>query len=143
MAPIRAKERRRFSMNQARSDYPIPARLNLLLAFGVVTSLIVLLWAAGRVGAWQVPMVAFAYGLMMNTGYALLHEAEHNLFHPNRRLNDWAGVVLAFFFPAPFHLLRQGHLGHHMRNRSDDEAFDLYFDGENPIWKWLQLYGIL
>ena len=30
-----------------------------------------------------------------------------------------------------------------MRNRSDDEAFDLYFEGENPIWKHLQLYGIL
>lgn len=30
-----------------------------------------------------------------------------------------------------------------MRNRSDDEAFDFYFEGENPVWKHLQLYGIL
>jgi fatty acid desaturase len=52
-------------------------------------------------------------------------------------------VVLALFFPAPFHLLRQGHLGHHMRNRSDDEAFDFYFEGESPVWKALQFYGIL
>jgi fatty acid desaturase len=50
---------------------------------------------------------------------------------------------MALFFPAPFHLLRQGHLGHHMRNRSDDEAFDLYFEGENPLWRYIQMYGIL
>jgi hypothetical protein len=30
-----------------------------------------------------------------------------------------------------------------MRNRSDDEAFDFYFEGENPVWKHLQLYGTL
>jgi fatty acid desaturase len=79
----------------------------------------------------------------MNSGYALLHEAEHNLFHPQHNINQIAGVLLALFFPAPFHLIRQGHLGHHMRNRSDDEAFDFYFEGENPIWKHLQFYGIL
>ncbi|MEO7651103.1 MAG: fatty acid desaturase, partial [Bryobacteraceae bacterium] len=34
-------------------------------------------------------------------------------------------------------------LGHHMRNRSDDEAFDFYFEGESALWRWLQLYGTL
>jgi fatty acid desaturase len=51
--------------------------------------------------------------------------------------------VLALLFPAPFHLLRQGHLGHHLRNRSDEEAFDLYFTEDNALWKRAQLYGIL
>jgi len=124
--------------------YPIPARLNLLLAFAVITSLLALLWAAGRLtNAWAITLLALGYGLIMNTGYALLHEAEHNLFHPDRFINQAAGAALALFFPAPFHLLRQGHLGHHMRNRSDDEAFDFYFEGENRVWKYLQLYGIL
>src|ERR1051325_5754098 len=49
----------------------------------------------------------------------------------------------ALFFPAPFHLLRQGHIGHHLRNRSDDEAFDLYFDGDNVVWRWMVWFGIL
>src|SRR5262249_38286869 len=40
-------------------------------------------------------------------------------------------------------LIRQGHLGHHLRNRSDDEAFDFYFDGDNLIWRCIVLYGIL
>jgi fatty acid desaturase len=58
-------------------------------------------------------------------------------------VNDVLGTGLALLFPAPYHLIRQGHLGHHRRNRSDDEAFDLYFDGDRPLMKWLQLYGIL
>jgi fatty acid desaturase len=79
----------------------------------------------------------------MNSVYAIIHEADHGMLFDDRRVNDAGGVLMALFFPAPFHLLRQGHLGHHMRNRSDDEAFDLYFDGEHPVWKGLQLYGTL
>jgi len=40
-------------------------------------------------------------------------------------------------------VFRQGHIGHHIRNRSDDEAFDLYFEDENRFWKYVQLYGTL
>ncbi|HSC28757.1 MAG TPA: fatty acid desaturase [Vicinamibacterales bacterium] len=88
-------------------------------------------------------LLAAAFGLVMNSVYAVIHEAEHRMLFERRTLNDAAGILMALFFPAPFHLLRQGHLGHHLRNRSDDEAFDLYFDGEHPVWKRLQLYGIL
>ena len=73
----------------------------------------------------------------------MIHEAEHRILHPHPRVNDLCGVLLALFFPAPFHLLRQGHLGHHLRNRSDDEAFDFYVAGESALWRWAQLYGTL
>ena len=124
-------------------DFPIPARLNLAILAIQLALLSSLLWLAGQVSGWGLAALAASYGIAMNSGYALLHEAEHNLFYPERKLNQIAGVLLALFFPAPFHLIRQGHLGHHMRNRSDDEAFDFYFEGENPIWKHLQFYGIL
>eukprot|EP01031_Cornospumella_fuschlensis_P048484 gene48484-59376_t len=108
-----------------------------------VAALLALLWGAAQAqGVWLLA-VAAGYGLVMNSAYAMLHEAEHGMLHPRRWLNDGVGAVLALFFPAPFHLIRQGHLGHHLRNRSDDEAFDFYFEGENPVWKRLQLYGIL
>lgn len=124
--------------------YPIPARLNLSIAALLLLVLSAILWAAGQVHHWWwVALLSLAYGIAMNTGYAILHEAEHNLFHPNRKVNQTAGALLALFFPAPFHLLRQGHIGHHIRNRSDDDAFDLYFDGENRWWKCAQLYGTL
>ena len=79
----------------------------------------------------------------MNSVYSIIHEAEHAMLFPNRTWNDAAGALMALFFPAPFHLIRQGHLGHHFRNRSDDEAFDLYFDGDHRLWRYLVLYGIL
>jgi len=88
-------------------------------------------------------LLSVTYGVVMNSGYAMLHEAEHQLLHSNRNVNDAIGALLAVYFPAPFHLLRQGHIGHHLRNRSDDEAFDFYFEGESRLWKYLQLYGIL
>jgi fatty acid desaturase len=90
-----------------------------------------------------VALLAVAYGFVMNTGYALCHEAEHELLHPNPRINNLGGSIITLFFPASFQLRRQGHIGHHLRNRTDDEAFDLYFEGENPVWKHLQFYGIL
>lgn len=124
-------------------EHPVPARLNLAIAIAQLATMLVLLWLASRVGGWGLLPLALAYGLVMNSAYAMLHEAEHGMAHPVRWLNTTIGVVLAGFFPAPFHLLRQGHLGHHLRNRSDDEAFDFYFEGESVIWKRLQLYGIL
>jgi fatty acid desaturase len=124
--------------------FPIPANTNLAIACVQLAVLPSILWAAGQaVHAWQVLLLSLAYAVAMNSAYAMLHEAEHNLLHPEPALNQTLGVLLALFFPAPFHLIRQGHIGHHVRNRSDDEAFDLYFQGENRFWKYLQLYGTL
>jgi fatty acid desaturase len=94
-------------------------------------------------GAWELLALAAVFGVLMNSVYAIIHEADHGMLFANRSMNDAGGVLMSLFFPAPFHLLRQGHLGHHLRNRSDDEAFDLYFEGEHPVWKGLQLYGTL
>lgn len=124
--------------------FPIPAKTNITIAIIQLFLLLAILSATALAKQWSIVfLLAFAYGIVMNSGYAMLHEAEHNLLHPNHFINDLVGSILALFFPAPFHLIRQGHIGHHLRNRSDDEAFDFYFEGENPIWKNLQLYGIL
>lgn len=123
---------------------PIPWRLNVAIATAQVAVLGAIMWTAGQVSVgWCALVLAPLWGIVMNAVYSLIHEAEHNLFHPDPRVNDAAGVLLALLFPAPFHLLRQGHLGHHLRNRSDDEAFDLYFPEDRPLWKRMQLYGIL
>jgi hypothetical protein len=34
-------------------------------------------------------------------------------------------------------------LCHHRFNRSDHEAFDLYFEGDLPVVKWIKFYGII
>ena len=126
------------------NTHPIPARLNLAIAAAQLGTMLAIFWTAAGVSHWwAVALLALAYGVVMNSAYAMLHEAEHGMLHPHRGVNDFVGAVLALFFPAPFHLIRQGHIGHHIRNRSDDEAFDLYFDGESRLWKCVQLYGTL
>jgi fatty acid desaturase len=121
----------------------IPAAANVLLMTVQVPSAIACLWLARDADGAVLFALAAAFAVVMNSVYSVIHEAEHGILLPDRRANDLAGVAMALLFPAPFHLLRQGHLGHHMRNRSDDEAFDLWFEGEAPAWKWMQLYGIL
>ena len=123
--------------------FPIPAKTNLGIAALQIASMLAIFHTAATVAWPWLLLLGTTYALIMNSAYAMLHEAEHGLLHPRRPVNEGVGVVLALFFPAPFHLLRQGHIGHHLRNRSDDEAFDFYFEGESKIWKHLQLYGIL
>ena len=36
------------------------------------------------------------------------HEADHGMLFADRRSNDAGGILMSLFFPAPFHLLRQG-----------------------------------
>ena len=87
--------------------HPIPARLNLIIGAAQLCVMLSLLWMASWARGWWLLPLALAYGLVMNSAYALLHEAEHGMLHPVRWINDGVGVVLAWFFPAPFHLIRQ------------------------------------
>ena len=122
----------------------IPSTANAGILVGQLLLLATSFYAAGHVRAWwAVALLAVAFAILMNSVYSIIHEAEHAILFPDRRWNEAGGVLMALFFPAPFHLLRQGHIGHHLRNRSDDEAFDLYFDGDNVVWKWMVWIGIL
>jgi len=124
--------------------YAIPNGVNAAIVLLQLAGFAVAVFLAARLTIWwHVVLLALAFGLYMNSVYSIIHEAEHGILLSNRRLNDAVGMLMALLFPAPFHLIRQGHIGHHLRNRSDDEAFDLYFDGEHVVWKHLQLYGIL
>ena len=85
-----------------RSNLAIPGRLNLTIAGVQLVALCSILWAAGQVHQWRfVFLLAVAYGIVMNSGYAMLHEVEHNLLHPDPIINQSAGPLLAMFFPAP------------------------------------------
>lgn len=131
-------------MSDGKNEYATPNRLNaviLLAQLAAIAGCIVVLKYSG--GGWMLLLLAFVFGVVMNSVYSIIHEAEHAMLFSNRVCNDLAGSFMALFFPAPFHLIRQGHLGHHLRNRSDDEAFDFYFEGDHKIWKFLVFYGIL
>ena len=130
--------------NSPPGQHRIPTAANAAIVAAQLLALAAAFYAASLLrGLWPVAGLALAFGVLMNSVYSVIHEAEHAILFPARRANETAGVFMALFFPAPFHLLRQGHIGHHLRNRSDDEAFDLYFDGDNVVWKWMVWFGIL
>jgi fatty acid desaturase len=122
----------------------IPDRLNAAIIALQVALIFLCFWAASVVASvGGLVALAVGFAVLMVGVYSIIHEAEHGVLFSNSHVNLICGVVMAAFFPVPFHLLRQGHLGHHLRNRSDDESFDLWFEGESPVWKWMQWVGIL
>ena len=125
-------------------DHRIPAKTNLAILSAQLLALGACFVAASEARSWPaLALLAAGFGVLMNSAYSIIHEAEHGILFPNRFWNDFAGSCMALFFPAPFHLLRQGHLGHHLRNRSDDEAFDLYFEEDHRLWRGIIFYGII
>jgi fatty acid desaturase len=126
------------------ADMPIPGRLNVAITVAVVASAIGLLWLGSRLETWYgVLAVGVLFSYVLLTDYALLHEASHGNLHPNTRVNYWLGFVTGAFFPMPFSLIRSTHQGHHLRNRTDFEMFDLYYPTDNRFLKYGQWYSIL
>jgi fatty acid desaturase len=122
----------------------IPNRLNAIIVALQLAAIFLCFRAAALLSsAWALAVLAGGFAILMVGVYSIIHEAEHGVLFSDAGANLAGGVLMAAFFPVPFHLLRQGHLGHHLRNRSDDEAFDLWFEGESPRWKWVQWLGIL
>lgn len=126
-----------------RQTFPIPNRLNLLLTiFQVSVSLALLVWAS-HAPLWQSVIAALLFSFIMQTGFSLLHEAEHGKLHANRYLNDAQGWLLAAMFPGSYHVLRLAHLNHHRVNRSDAELVDYVRPGESRLLKSLQYYFLI
>jgi fatty acid desaturase len=126
------------------ATYPIPEKINLLIIGGQLVAMLAIFLGAAQATTWpQLLLLSLAFAVVGNSVYSIIHESEHRMLHRNHVINDTLGAFMALFFPAPYHLMRHGHLCHHRFNRSDHEAFDLYFEGERPIVKWIKFYGII
>jgi fatty acid desaturase len=125
-------------------DTPITSRLNVALVAIVGAVAVGLLWVGSWVTAWwAVTAIGIAYSYVLLTNYALLHEAAHGNLHPDPRANYWLGVVTGALFPIPYSMIRTTHQGHHLRNRTDYEMFDLYYPTDNRFVRYTQWYGVL
>ncbi len=125
-------------------DMPIPARLKTALVAAVAVGAVALLWLGSRCESWYaVLVVGVVFSYLLLTNYALLHEATHNNLHPDPRANHALGFITGLFFPVPFRMVHATHQGHHRRNRTDYEMFDLYYPTDNRLLKFGQWYGIL
>jgi fatty acid desaturase len=125
-------------------DMPILDRLNLFLVFCVVGGGVALLWLGSRLEAWYAVLaVGVAFSYLMLTNYALLHEAVHGNLHSRPRVNYALGLLTGCLFPIPYTMIRTTHQGHHLRNRTDFEMFDLYYPTDSLVVKYLRWYGVL
>lgn len=99
------------------------------------------MYAASRAESmWVVALIVLPFSFCILTIYSLIHECEHGLFHTDRRINEVAGILLSVFFPGSFSFLRYCHVGHHSRNRSECELFELYYPHENRLKKAVFFY---
>lgn len=133
-----------MDVRAAPSTMPIPDRLNVGLVIGVVAAAIGLLWWASTLeNMFAVFGVGILFSYLLLTNYALLHEAAHNNLHSDRRMNRLLGTMTGILFPLPFSMIRTMHQGHHLRNRTDFEMFDLYYPDDSRLVRVVQWYGIL
>jgi fatty acid desaturase len=125
-------------------DMPIPDRLNTILVLAVFAAAVGLLWLGSWVERWYAVLgLGVAYSYLLLTNYALLHEAAHNNLHSRGAVNRLLGTMAGVLFPVPFSMIHTTHQGHHLRNRTDFEMFDLYYPTDNKWLKYGQWYSIL
>lgn len=123
---------------------PVPNRLNFVLTLLVFAGAVALLWLGSWVKSYGAVLgigVAFSYLLLTN--YALLHEAAHGNLNSSPCWNRILGTLSGTLFPCPWSMIRVTHQGHHLRNRTDYEMFDLYYPHESRLLRFAQWYSIL
>lgn len=122
----------------------IPSNLNLILAIGSISILLILLYVTAHTDSWGLKILcAVIFSYTGNTTFSLLHEAVHSNFHHNRKLNYLFGNICAAMFPTAFSFQKRCHLNHHRNNRTQYELFEMYDDKDNKLVKNITLYGVL
>jgi len=125
---------------------PPPRVLNRALAVAILFGLLVLQVMGSQLARrndWSLAVaLGVAFSFLFLPLYSLLHEAEHRAFDRDRRINDAFGVALAALFPGSFTFLRACHLGHHRRNRTEAERFDLSGPADSLAQKRAAFYAL-
>lgn len=99
------------------------------------------LWAASHLApAWAL-LAVWSFALVNNMPFALMHEAVHGVAAGSRRLNALIGTLAGWAFPTSFSMQRVAHLGHHRRNRTDQELYDYYLPGQSTAVRNFWLYA--
>lgn len=126
------------------AQYPIPSKLNLVLAaIQITVAFLILHQASLAASRWGLGLLAIAFAFVMQLGFCLTHEAVHSKLHKRRRVNLSLGILLFSLFPASYHIFEVAHLIHHRRNRSDAELEDYVLPTEAPWLKRLLYYLLI
>jgi len=128
-------------IDSTRDHFPISQKLNILLFVLMTAALWGLLWTASHVSLLWALLAAVLFAHLNNGVFSLMHEAVHGLFSNNSAINNLFGIAAAALFPTSFTLQRIAHLGHHRRNRTDQELYDYYLPGQSRLLRNFQLYA--
>ena len=123
------------------STYPIPEQTNVVLFALSIPAVWSLLWVGSHAPVGWTILAAVVFSLVNHLPFSLMHEAVHGVFSANERRNDVFGVLAAAMFPTSFTLQRVAHLGHHRRNRTDEELYDYYLPAESKTSKTCSIYA--
>jgi fatty acid desaturase len=121
--------------------FPIPEKLNRLLFVTVLLLTWGLLWLGSHASLGWAVMAAWLFSLLNHLPFSLLHEAVHEVFSSNRLRNDLFGTLCAAAFPTSFTMQKIAHLGHHRRNRTDQDLYDYYLPTQSKTARNFGLYA--
>ncbi|RIX47520.1 MAG: fatty acid desaturase [Rhodocyclales bacterium GT-UBC] len=99
------------------------------------------LWAASHLDLPYAVLAIWFFALINNMPFALMHEAVHGIAADAPRLNALIGTIAGWAFPTSFTMQRAAHIGHHQRNRTDQELYDYYLSDQSPARRNFWLYA--
>ena len=99
------------------------------------------LWAASHLDWYYAVLAIWFYSQINNMPFALMHEAVHGIASASRTINTIIGTVAGWAFPTSFSMQCMAHIGHHRRNRTDQELYDYYLPGQSRALRNLWLYA--
>ncbi|MBI4815814.1 MAG: fatty acid desaturase [Deltaproteobacteria bacterium] len=130
--------------NKPEGRQAVPANLNVALSLAQIAASVALLVGASTFGFSVLGAACvITFTFVMQTGFSLIHEAEHDKLHPTRWVNDALGILTAAIFPGSFQFMKVAHLSHHRKNRSDAELVDYVRNGESFALKTIQYYALI
>lgn len=119
----------------------MPERLNWLILALSAFATAACLWLASHATWWLAIPAVIVFAFVNNTPFCLMHEAVHGVGAASAKRNYALGVLAGCLFPTSFSLQRIAHLGHHKRNRTDQEMYDYYLPHESRWLRNVWLYG--
>ncbi len=106
----------------------------------IVVALQVLGWAGcltaiEHAPVWLAVLLTFAFCMLMQGVFSMMHEYFHDNAHPDRRVGYAIGIIGATLFGTSATLHRVNHWGHHVRNRTPAEQGEFIHEGESALGK--------
>ena len=99
------------------------------------------LWAASHLDFPYALLAVWFFAMINNMPFALMHEAVHGVAAALRPINVFIGTLAGWAFPTSFSMQRLAHIGHHRRNRTDQELYDYYLPEQSQAMRNFWLYA--